>query len=671
MLLISLKLKDFRQFKGTQQIDFSTDTHRNVTIVLGENGSGKTSLAQAFTWCLYGKTDFDDQNLLCKATAQTMQPGNEEVVSVSLILTHHDIEYTITSSQVYKKNNSNLISSLGQRSFNISYKRRDGQIKFEESYEADLRMKEILPVELSKYFFFDGERIGNMGKDIRRGKSHEFSDAVRSLLGLSAYTEALDHLKRGRGSLKSVIRSYDDKYDSKADSRIADYTNEIDSFNSQIEKIDKRLSEIENEDIFINEKIVSLNLSIKENESSKNLAIHREKLITKRHALISRKNSQISDLLKFFYINAPMYFSKKLLHDSLSLLIKQNISDKWVPDIHSRTIDHLIKTGRCICGAELHIGNEAYNTLNQLRDFIPPKSIGNLIEQFRNNCEVNVKNTSSFFEDFESKYREIRSFESDYTENEEEIMMITRQLSGMQDVGKLQAELSKYEKQHKDLLLECSELNEKKGIAETSRERRETERHELSLKDKNNQRIEIYKTYAQYLYDYLSKEYEEAEQEVREKLSKEVDEIFRSIYNGGFSLTLDPKYNIQVIVNDYAGYTDDVETSTSQSISIIFAFIAGVIKIARASQEQNDNKMLASEPYPLVMDAPLSAFDKTRIQTVCSVLPKIAEQVIIFIKDTDGEIAEKYLSEKIGNRSVFFKKNEFETDIEKENNQNV
>jgi len=666
MLLKSLKLKDFRQFKGTQQINFSTDTHRNVTIVLGENGSGKTSLAQAFTWCLYGKTEFDDPNLLCKATAQTMQPGNEETVYVSLLLDHHGIEYTITSSQIYKKNNNNIISSLGQRNFEISYKGLDGQKEFVKSHETDLRMKEILPVEISKYFFFDGERIGNMGKDIRRGKSHEFSDAVRSLLGLSAYTAALDHLKRGHGSLKSVIRSYDDKYDSKADTRIADYTSKIDFFNSQIEKIDKRLTEIEDEDIFINEKILSLNLSIKENEDSKHLAMHREKLIAKRNALISRKNSQISDLLKLFNKNAPLYFSKKLMHDSLSLLVKQNISDKWVPDIHARTIDHLIKNGRCICGNELCIGNEAYNTLNQLRDFVPPKSIGNLIEQFRNNCEANVKNTSLFFEDFKNKYSEILSFEGDYSENEEEISGITKRLSGMQDVGKLQAELSKYEKQDNDLSLERSELNEKKGATEKSRERMETERHELTLKDKNNQRIEIYKTYAQYLYDYLYKEYEEAEQEVREKLSKEVDEIFRSIYNGGFSLTLDAKYNIQVIVNDYEGYTDDVETSTSQSISIIFAFIAGVIKIARASQEQdNDNKMLASEPYPLVMDAPLSAFDKTRIQTVCSVLPKIAEQVIIFIKDTDGEIAEKYLSDKIGNRLIFLKKNEFETYIEK------
>ena len=54
MLLKSLKLKDFRQFKGEQEITFSTDPIRNVTVIMGENGSGKTTLAQAFTWCLLG-----------------------------------------------------------------------------------------------------------------------------------------------------------------------------------------------------------------------------------------------------------------------------------------------------------------------------------------------------------------------------------------------------------------------------------------------------------------------------------------------------------------------------------------------------------------------------------------------------------------------------------------
>lgn len=106
----------------------------------------------------------------------------------------------------------------------------------------------------------------------------------------------------------------------------------------------------------------------------------------------------------------------------------------------------------------------------------------------------------------------------------------------------------------------------------------------------------------------------------------------------------------------------EVETSTVQSISVIFAFIAGVIRLAREI-DTDENVMLLTEAYPLVMDAPLSAFDKARIKTVCDALPKVAEQVIIFIKDTDGEIAEENMGSRVRVRYLFDKINEFETQL--------
>lgn len=42
---------------------------------------------------------------------------------------------------------------------------------------------------------------------------------------------------------------------------------------------------------------------------------------------------------------------------------------------------------------------------------------------------------------------------------------------------------------------------------------------------------------------------------------------------------------------------------------------------------------------------------------------KVAEQVIIFIKDTDGEIAEENMGSRVGIRYMFDKKNEFETEL--------
>lgn len=199
-----------------------------------------------------------------------------------------------------------------------------------------------------------------------------------------------------------------------------------------------------------------------------------------------------------------------------------------------------------------------------------------------------------------------------------------------------------------------------KGRKESERDRADTERRKLTLLDETNKKIEIYKMYAERIYKELLKEYSISEEKIRTRLQTIINDIFKQIYNGGLYLEIDDKYHISVYVTDYEG---DVETSTAQSISVIFAFITGIIKMARDNRNSTDEdtKLLSSEPYPLVMDAPLSAFDKRRIKTVCSALPETAEQVIIFIKDTDGELAEDYMGDKIGSRHRFDKKNEFET----------
>ena len=40
MLLQKISITNFRQYKGTTEIIFSTDADRNVTVIMGENGTG-------------------------------------------------------------------------------------------------------------------------------------------------------------------------------------------------------------------------------------------------------------------------------------------------------------------------------------------------------------------------------------------------------------------------------------------------------------------------------------------------------------------------------------------------------------------------------------------------------------------------------------------------------
>ena len=49
MKIKSIKLHNFMRYKGDNELFFSTDNEKNVTVVLGDNTFGKTTLAQAFS----------------------------------------------------------------------------------------------------------------------------------------------------------------------------------------------------------------------------------------------------------------------------------------------------------------------------------------------------------------------------------------------------------------------------------------------------------------------------------------------------------------------------------------------------------------------------------------------------------------------------------------------
>ena len=134
------------------------------------------------------------------------------------------------------------------------------------------------------------------------------------------------------------------------------------------------------------------------------------------------------------------------------------------------------------------------------------------------------------------------------------------------------------------------------------------------------------------------------------------------MYDGQIHLELDENYGVTVKVDDIETGNDAWRTSSGQTLAIILAFILGILEIAKELDTEKDS-LLIGDTYPLVMDAPLSDFDKTRIGTICNLLPTVAEQVIIFIKDTDGELAEHHMEDYIGRRYTIGKISDVESAI--------
>ena len=151
MLLQSIKLQNFRQFRN-EYIEFADGTNgKNVTIIIGENGTGKTTFAQAFFWCLYGETEFSDKNMLNKLVASEMRPGKEQKVQVTLKLRHGEVDYTLIREQIYRKDNTNRIK-VDNTVFDIAIKDSSGNTSYVKKSQCESEVKSILPRELSKYY---------------------------------------------------------------------------------------------------------------------------------------------------------------------------------------------------------------------------------------------------------------------------------------------------------------------------------------------------------------------------------------------------------------------------------------------------------------------------------------------------------------------------------------
>lgn len=186
MLIKQIALKNFRQYKDLQVVEFSCDKEKNVTVILGDNTSGKTTLIQAFNWCLYGTTSFKTRELINSETLQEMSIFSSAEVSVEVELQHEDKLYVIRRTQVVTKNEGNK-PSCTRATLKVEYKEQNGEMQEVPTFECQNTINKILPEALSGYFFFDGEHVSEINS-----KGNVVS-AVRGLMGLETISEAVDH----------------------------------------------------------------------------------------------------------------------------------------------------------------------------------------------------------------------------------------------------------------------------------------------------------------------------------------------------------------------------------------------------------------------------------------------------------------------------------------------
>ena len=647
-------MHNFRQFAGKQAIDFATDSIKNITIVMGENGAGKTTLAQAFLWALYGENDFKVKELINRTVRDGMRPNDEIYVKVDLDINHDDRDYIVTRRQKFRREHNGVKDYNVE--FAISYK-KNGQQEFMDKLDAEKLIKNMLPRELSKFFFFDGERIKTMSDEIEKGRSHQFADAVKGLVGLTALMNAVNHLKPSNSN-NTVIGRYNNKMDQVGNAKIAEYSKRITHIENSHGDIKRRVDEVEPQITYYQDEIAKLKQEILSYSDDVNRREQYERLDKEILKLQVLKRDAVRAFLSYCNKNTQAFLVKPLIEQALTELSSSDKLDKGIPDMHQKTVNFLLKRGFCVCGTKLDAGSDSVKELYKLIDYLPPKSIGTMINQFAESSKHKNKQSEIYFEMFTNSFKRIREIENSISSKSREMVGIYNILTDTSKVKALKEKQSEYEKNVHQLNIEHKSKSQRLWELEKEQKQLETEKNKLILVDEKNKEYEVYRQYAIILHEELFAAYNYQEMVTRENLEKYINEIFMDIYESGIAISVDDKYKIKVSVKDGMNSGDELERSTAQNYSVIFAFIAGIIRMAKEKSQEisNSGKEVSEDDrifteaagYPLVMDAPLSAFDKKRIKNICDTLPKIAQQIVFFIKDTDGDVAEAHLGEIIG-----------------------
>ncbi len=652
MLLKSLTMNNFRQYKGEQSIAFSCDQDKNVTVILGDNTFGKTTLLQAFNWCFYEFVQLPSADFLLNyGIAELMQEGDEKEVSVEIELIHSGIEYIITRFQNYVKRDGRARPANPR--IKVSYKDEDGQTENIKESKIENVINQILPRDLSSYFFFDTERVGSISD------RKDLTESVKGLLGLSVLANAIKHIGT-KTNKTTVLGQLYGSMDLDGDQRAVEALNRVQDQQARYEVVNEQMETNIKEISYYESRKKELDEKLRDNQSTGALQKKKEKLEKNVSYELNAQAEIIKILLKEYSYGYMRFFAQPLLKQVSDFLREVKIDDKGIKDLTKVTLEDIVKRGKCICGCELKDGNDALKHILEEMQYVPPESIGNTVRNYKSRINKFGDSNVRIFESIKSRYEELYRSKTRIQDWNDEIEEISDRIRGKEDMRRFELDLIDVKS-----TLDQLEVKKERHIAENAITKANIDRFQriydgLIAVSGKNKTILNYIYYGEAISDWLISAYEDREGYIREKLEEEVNIIFDKMYHGNRRVEIDSKYRVSLLttVSDR-----EIVSGESEGLNRVknFAFIAGLVTLAKekiVSEIGSEEFDLSSEPYPLVMDAPFSNTDETHTTNISRVLPEVAEQVIMFVMQKDWRYAERVISDRVGGKYRLVKHSE-------------
>jgi DNA sulfur modification protein DndD len=646
MKLTALRLANFRQFYGeTPEIRLATDKDRNTTIIHGNNGAGKTTILNAFTWVLYEK--------FTAAFAQSHQLVNKRAIAeadigaaidtwVEVAWEHDGKRYRAKRTcRAYKQQTG--VNIVANELLYLYIGDADGKWIHPQQPPAEI-IGRILPASLHQYFFFDGERIEQI---VRQDKRVEIAEATKILLGVEVLNRSILHLGEAKKTLATELAQI-------GDTTTKDLLKSQQQCQQEIDRIQTREAEIVLEIANFHQIEREIGQYLLELTAATAIQSQRQELERAKATQQTQLRQAQQAIKQLVSTQAYTVLLTNLTSDFQQIVTELRDRGELNQGISREFLNQLIQHQNCLCGTKLQPNTPAYlhiqTWLSRANIAVIEETTMRLIGQVE---DLETKG-GEFWQAIDLQQQTVATTRAEIGQLELNIDRLESQLR--QDtnieIANLQKRLDEIAIKVRDSILTQGQHSQQivhlegqiQSLAkQITKQQVNQERQTLA-----HRRLQAAQSAIEELIDIRARQ----EQEFRLELEQHVQRIFQSISVTPYLPRITEKYEL-ILVENTRGIETIVAASTGENQILSLSFIGGIIDRVREWSEQKLLSVPQSNTFPIVMDSPFGSLDRISRTQIAQILPQLANQLLVLVTKTQWrDEVETQMQSKIGKQYI-------------------
>ncbi|MRX73051.1 DNA sulfur modification protein DndD [Bacillus lacus] len=637
MLLKKLEFDNYKTYYGVQAVDLYIPEHerrengKNIILLGGLNGAGKTTILKAILYVLFGKRGMSEteyKRLFSNIINNTYFNEGGRKCGVKLVIELDTGEEWHLKVKWHFDQLKRL--SHEERALEVKTPRssRPKHAQIDNIEVFNKFIDRIIPYHAAPFFIFDGEEIKDI---ILRQNSQEMKEAIQKITGMESYKQLLKDLTVLKQSIeKQLARSVNHASLKNAEKELIELNEDIAKYEEKKERLQtKRLHQLR----LIEAAKQQRNEKLTQNSKSREVIVKKQtrvatelEIIKKEYSsfyssnilyvILSEKISKLKTRLK----KENEVSHKRILQDaSLSPyrnFINQLLNTSITPPLSQEQLKQIRELGEEIWIKENDIRNYVDKEYKEIHD-ISNKDYNYLISlagKDKHQVTQYINKIERLTQEFEALETDIRNAPEavNLDKENEKIDMLVKALGEIETKFKVVvSKLNKHLDERAKLKNNFTRLINKDGNKEKFQE----------------QLINIEKTLAA-MDDYISEVTKMKAEIIREEFSKMLKVLFRKQDEFG-KIEFDiGTYSIR-LYSDRMQEISIQERSAGEMQMISSALIWALTKASDLS-------------LPMVIDTPLGRLDSYhRNHLINHYYKELSEQVIIL--STDTEITEEYV----------------------------